>query len=82
MQKGPKDVYKFSRLMYILEAAFEYFISLLVTGTYLAKITSSLGISDSLTGILTAFVSLGCGFQIIALFLAHKKSRVAFKPSS
>ena len=68
-----KDIYKTSRFFYILEAAFEYFISLLVTGAYLAKITSSLGMNDALTGILTSFVSLGCGFQIIAIFLANKR---------
>ena len=59
--------------MYILEAAFEYFISLLVAGAYLAKVTSEIGMSDSLTGILTSFVSLGCGFQIFAIFLANKR---------
>ena len=68
-----KDIYKTSRFLYILEATFEYFISLLVTGAYLAKITSSLGMNDALTGILTSFVSLGCGFQIIAIFLANKR---------
>ena len=67
------DVYKKSRVLYIIEAALEYFISLLVAGAYLAKITSSLGMSDTLTGILTSFVSLGCGFQIIAIFLANKR---------
>ncbi|MBQ8295366.1 MAG: MFS transporter, partial [Clostridia bacterium] len=54
-------------------ATFEYFISLLVTGAYLAKITSAIGMSDTATGILTSFVSLGCGFQIIAIFLANKR---------
>ena len=68
-----KDIYKKSRVLYILEATFEYFISLLVTGAYLAKITDSLGMSDTLTGILTSFVSLGCGFQMIAIFLANKR---------
>ena len=68
-----KDIYKTSRFLYILEATFEYFISILVTGAYLAKITSSLGMSDSMTGILTSFVALGCGFQIIAIFLANKR---------
>lgn len=70
-----KDIYKTSRFMYILEAAFEYFISLLVSGAYLAKITSAIGISDTLTGILTSFVSLGCGFQLVAIFLATKRSK-------
>lgn len=68
-----KDKYAFSRLLYIIEATLEYFISLAVGGVYLAKITQYIGISDAVTGIITAFVSLGCGFQIIALFLAHKK---------
>lgn len=67
-----KDEYKLTRFLYILEAAFEYFIAILVGGAYLATVTSALGVSDSLTGILTAFVSLGQGFQVIAIFLANK----------
>ncbi|MBQ8881994.1 MAG: MFS transporter [Clostridia bacterium] len=68
-----KDEYKPSRIFYIIEAALEYFISLLITGAFLAKVTTAIGISDMLTGILTSFVSLGCGFQIIAIFLANRK---------
>lgn len=68
-----KDKYAFSRVLYIIEAALEYFVSIAVGGVYLANITKAIGISDAITGIITAFVSLGCGFQIIALFLAHKK---------
>ena len=68
-----KDEYKTSRIFYIIEAAVEYFISLLVTGAYFAKITAALGMNDTLTGILTSFVSLGFGFQIIAIFLANKR---------
>lgn len=67
------DIYKTSRFLYILEAAFEYFISLLLTGAYIAKVTTEIGMNDSLTGIVTSFVSLGCGFQFIAIFLSHKK---------
>ncbi len=68
-----KDKYKTSRFLYVLEATFEYFISILVTGAFLAKITSSIGINDTLTGILASFVSLGCGFQLIAIFLVNKR---------
>ena len=68
-----KDIYKTSRGMYVAEAAIEYFISMIVTGAYLAKVTTAIGISDGLTGILTSFVSLGCGFQIIAIFLANRR---------
>lgn len=69
-----KDVYKSSRILYIIEAALEYFISLLVAGAYLAKLTSSIGLPDSLTAILSSFVSLGCSFQMVAIFVAKNKS--------
>lgn len=65
-----KDKYKTSRVLYIIEAALEYFISILVGGAYLAKVSTAIGISDAVTGILTAFVSLGLSFQMIAIFLA------------
>lgn len=67
------DIYKKSRFFYILEAAVEYFLATFVAGTYLAKMTTSIGMSDSLTGIISAFVSLGFSFQIFALLLAQKK---------
>ena len=67
-----EKTYKTSRILYIVEAMIEYLISLLIGGAYLAKVTSYIGMSDTLTGILTSFVSLGCGFQIIAIFLADK----------
>lgn len=68
-----EDKYKFSRFLYIVEAALEYFVALSASSIYLAKLTAYIGISDSLTGILSSFVSLGCGFQLIAIFLAHKQ---------
>ena len=67
------DIYKKSRVYYIIEAAVEYFLAMLVGTTYLAKMTTAIGISDGLTGVITAFVSLGFGFQIFALLIAHKK---------
>ena len=73
METKLRDEYGVSRLLYIVEAALEYFFAIAVGTVYLAKITEHIGIPDSITGVLTAFVSLGCGFQIIALFLAHKK---------
>ena len=63
-----KDIYRLSRGMYIGEAALEYFISLLVTGAFIAKLTANLGFSDSLTAVLTSFVALGCSFQLFAVF--------------
>ncbi len=63
-----KDIYGVSRGMYIAESALEYFISLLIVGAFLAKLTANLGFSDSLTAVLTSFVALGCSFQLFAVF--------------
>ncbi len=62
-----------SRVLYIIEAALEYFISILVAGSYLATLTSHLGMSDSLTGILSSFISLGCLFQLFSVFLKRRR---------
>ncbi len=67
-----RDIYKTSRTLYIIESALEYFVSLLVSGAFLAKVSTHLGISDSVTGIVTAFVSLGCSFQMLSIFLNRK----------
>ena len=69
-----KDPYRVSRVLYIIEAAIEYFISILFADFYLAKITTAIGMSDSLIGVLSAFVSLGCGMQIVAIFLTGRDS--------
>lgn len=64
---------KRSQAMYVAEAALEYFISILVAGAYLANLTSAIGLSDGLTGILSSIISLGCVFQLIAIFLRRSK---------
>ena len=65
-----KDEYKLSRIMYILFAAFEYFISISVGGTYIGRIATYIGIPDGVTAIITSILALGSSFQIFALFLA------------
>jgi len=72
--EAKRDEYRFSRLMFILVAALEYFVALTVGGAYLAKLTAYVGMSDAMTGILTAFVSLGCSMQIVAIFFTGLRS--------
>jgi Na+/melibiose symporter-like transporter len=67
------DTYKKSRILYIIEAALEYFISILIAESYLAKIATAAGLPDTLTHILSSFVSLACSFQMVAIFLASKR---------
>lgn len=69
--KFKEEPHAISRLMYIIEADLEYLISLLITGAFLATLTSELGMSDGLTGIISSFVSLGCLFQVLSIFF-HK----------
>lgn len=73
-----KDEYRASRILYIIQAAVEYFIATLAGGAYLAKITTSIGIPDDVTAILTATVSLGVGFQLFALFISRNKRAKGF----
>jgi len=68
MRYGAEE-YRSSIRCTIIEAALEYFVSILVSGAYLARITGALGFSDSLTGVLSSFVSLGCLFQLGSVFL-------------
>lgn len=63
------------KIAYIVEAALEYLISILVAGSFLAKLTAELGFSDSLTGILSSIISLGCLFQLGSLFIHRRRSK-------
>lgn len=73
MEKISNKALKRSQIMYIFQATFEYLIALLVGGTFLATITKDLGISDSLTGILSSIISLGCLFQLTSFFIKRRK---------
>ncbi len=71
-----QKAYKRSRVYYNIEAALEYLISLLVTGTFLARLTDYLGFSDSLTGIISSIISLGSLFQLLSLlYRRHQVKR-------
>ncbi len=69
------DKYRRTRILYILQADFEYFISLLVAGSFLAAVTAQLGISDSLTGVISAIISLGQAFQLLSVFMRKNIKR-------
>ncbi len=69
MNKTKRQLMKSSGIMFILQAAFEHLMSLLVAGSFLATLTKQLGMSDSLTGIISSFISLGCVFQLLSIFM-------------
>ena len=65
---------KTGRLLYIFYAAVEYLIALAVSGSFLAKLTAQIGMSDGMTGVISAVGTLGGLFQLISMFI--RKSRV------
>lgn len=70
-----KDKYSFGRAMYIVEAAIEYLISILTATTFLATVTTELGMSDSMTGVVSSIISLGCVFQLFSIFFRGKRQK-------
>ena len=58
---------KRGRMLYIFQAAFEYLTNLVMSGSFLAVLTRELGFSDSLTGILSSVLCLGCLFQLLSI---------------
>ena len=70
-----KSAEKRGRIMYVIEAALEHYIAIVVAGSFLATLTKELGFSASLTGILSSIISLGCLFQLLSVFIRPKKSK-------
>ncbi len=55
-----------------MQAAFEYFIAILVSDAYLAKLLSYIGLNDALIGIISSFISAAFLFQLTAVFLVRR----------
>ncbi|MBQ8578178.1 MAG: MFS transporter [Clostridia bacterium] len=64
--------YKRSRRAYCMQAAFEYFIAILVSDAYLAKLLMYVGLDDWLIGIISSFISAAFLFQLTAVFLVRR----------
>ncbi len=65
---------KRSNVAYIIEAMLEYFVSIAVSGTYLTHVMTYIAIPSAIQGIINSFISLGCGFQFLAVILPIKNS--------
>ena len=65
--------YKRSRNAYVAECTFEYFVSLLVTDAFLAKLLTTMGISDAMIGVISSFITIAFVFQLMSVFLLRLK---------
>ena len=68
--------YKRSRRAYCMQAAFEYFIAILVSDAYLAKLLTHIGLDDALIGIIASFISAAFLFQLTAVFCVQRIKNV------
>ncbi len=74
LNRSDEAIEKSNRIAYITEAALEYFISLLVTGAFLASLLKNIGVSDAATGIITSFSTLGFLAQAAVIIIRPKRS--------
>lgn len=70
--------YKRSRVMYIAQSTFEYFVTILVGDVFLAKLLSHMGISDAMIGIISSLVNIAFLFQLLTMVLNVKPKRHKF----
>lgn len=80
-------LYKSARKAYVAQCTFEYLSALLVSDAFLAKLLASIGIRDSLIGIISSFISLAFVVQLLSLAVSalpidRKKTVVAFNAVS
>ena len=66
--------YKRSRVSYMMECTFEYFVSIFVIEAYLAKVLQYIGVNDSLIGIISSLISLSQLFQLFSIFVVQRIS--------
>ena len=66
---------KTTRIAYIIEAGFEHFIALFVTGPMLGYLLDVIGFSDALQGIISTVATFTCGAQLCAIFFSPKKRK-------
>lgn len=66
--------YKRSRTAYMMQCAFEYFVAIVVGGSFLTKLLGYVGFSDGTIGIISSLISLTCVFQLLSMLVVQKIS--------
>ena len=76
MSNQVKQVSMKTQAKFITIDTLEYMISLIVGGTFLAHLTKTIGISDSISGIISAFVSLAGISQLLSMMIVRPGMRM------
>lgn len=64
--------YKRSRNAYMMQCAFEYFVAIVVGGSFLTKLLGYVGFSDAAIGIISSLISLTCVFQLLSMLVVQR----------
>ena len=72
-----EKAYKRSRAMYIIEAGLEYLISILFAESFLPRLTGAngLNLAEPVRNVISAVISLGCVFQLLAMLLRRGRAK-------
>ncbi len=70
------SAYKRSRFAYLCECGFEYFVTLLVTDSFLAYLLQKLGMSESLIGVVSSLISLAFLFELFTVLVVSKVKNI------
>lgn len=62
-----KTEYRKDRILYIVQAMVEYFITIAVGSTYLTKVAIDIGMNDSTIALLTSVIHFSCAFQLLSI---------------
>lgn len=73
--------YKKSRVAYMMECTFEYFVAMLIADAYLSNLLIAIGMSDSMVGMVSSFASLAFIFQLISMVLVKKITNTKTVPT-
>lgn len=68
--------HKRSRMAYLIECAFEYFVALLVSDAFLVKLLQDIGMDDATVGIMASLISLAFVFQLFSIFVVQRVGNV------
>lgn len=68
--------FKRSRNAYTIQCAVEHMVYLMVTDAFLAKLLKHIGLSDSMTGVISSLVSLAFLVQLLAILLMQRMQNI------
>ncbi|MBR3966100.1 MAG: hypothetical protein IKJ91_03395 [Clostridia bacterium] len=76
MANQVKQISKGTQAKFITVDTLEYMVSLIVGGAFLAHLTKTIGIPDSISGIISAFISLAGVSQLLTMMIVRPGKRM------